>query len=89
MNSSIDGRILPVIATTEPTAASTESNVATTVADVVCGGSRRNVTSVTTPSVPSLPTNNFVRLRPATSLRRGPPNRTAVPSASTTTMPST
>jgi hypothetical protein len=84
MNSSIDGRILPVIVTTAPAAASTESNVATTVLATCCGGSRRRVTSVITPSVPSLPTNSFVNDSPATSLRRGPPSRTAVPSASTT-----
>jgi hypothetical protein len=34
MNSSIEGRILPVMATTELAAACTESNVATTVAVV-------------------------------------------------------
>ena len=35
MNSSMDGRIFPVILTTELVAASTESKVATTVAVVV------------------------------------------------------
>ena len=89
MNSSIDGRILPVIVTTACAAASTESNVATTVLATCCGGSSRRVTSVITPSVPSLPTNSLVSDSPATSLRRGPPRRTAVPSASTTCSPST
>ena len=84
MNSSIDGRILPVIVTTACAAASTESNDATTVLATCCGGSSRSVTSVITPSVPSLPTNSLVSESPATSLRRGPPRRTAVPSASTT-----
>ena len=60
-----------------------------TVAEVRCGGSSRRVTSVTTPRVPSLPTKSLVRLRPATSFSRGPPRRTAVPSASTTCRPST
>jgi len=55
MNSSIDGRILPVIATTASAAAATESNDATTVQPLCCGGSSRNVTSVITPRVPSLP----------------------------------
>ena len=87
MNSSIDGRILPVMVTTASAAAATESNDATTVQPRCCGGSSFSVTSVTTPSVPSLPTNNFVRLSPATSFSRGPPRRTAVPSASTTCMP--
>ena len=89
MNSSIDGRILPVMVTTASAAASTESNVATTVHATCCGGSSRNVTSVITPSVPSLPTNSLVSDNPATSLSRGPPRRTTVPSASTTCSPST
>ena len=67
MNSSIDGRILPVMVTTAFAAASTESNVATTVHAECCGGSSRSVTSVTTPRVPSLPTNNLVSDSPATS----------------------
>lgn len=89
MNSSIEGRIRAVTATTPFMAASTESNVATTVHGECCGGSSRKVTSVTTPNVPSLPTNSFVSDSPATSFSRGPPNRTAVPSASTTCKPST
>ena len=59
------------------------------VADVRCGGSRRRVTSVITPRVPSLPTNSLVSDSPAASFNRGPPRRTAVPSASTTCRPST
>jgi hypothetical protein len=89
MNSSIDGRIRPVMVTTALAAASTESNVATTVHAECWGGNNRRVTSVTTPSVPSLPTNSFVSDSPATSLSRGPPRRTAVPSASTTCRPRT
>ncbi len=89
MNSSIDGRIRLDTASTPLTAASSDAKVATTVLDRCCLGSSRSVISVTTPSVPSLPTNNLVRLSPATSLRRGPPSRTAVPSASTTCRPST
>src|SRR6202000_2388783 len=67
----------------------TEAKLATTTLDAFCAGSSRSVTSVMTPSVPSLPTKSLVRLSPATSLRRGPPSRTAVPSASATVMPST
>ena len=89
MNSSIDGRILPVMVTTASAAAATESNEATTVHPRCWAGSSFSVTSVTTPRVPSLPTKSFVRLSPATSFSRGPPRRTAVPSASTTCRPST
>ncbi|SKU20651.1 Uncharacterised protein [Mycobacteroides abscessus subsp. abscessus] len=89
MNSSIDGRICAVIAKTASVASCTDEKVATTVHGVGWEGSRRRVTSVITPSVPSLPTNNLVRLKPATSFRRGPPSLRTVPSASTTCMPST
>jgi len=47
------------------------------------------VNSVITPSRPSDPTKSFVSEKPATSFSRGPPSRSAVPSASTTCMPST
>ena len=57
--------------------------------DAFWAGTSRSVTSVMTPSVPSLPTNSFVSDSPATSFKRGPPSRTAVPSASTTCIPST
>ena len=89
ISSSIDGRSFEVMATTASAAASTEANVATNVHAGGGAGSRRKVNSVMTPRVPSEPTNSFVSDSPATSLRRGPPNRSAVPSASTTTMPST
>ena len=62
-------------------------NTATTVLSGCWAGTSRSVTSVITPSTPSLPTNNLVRLSPATSFSRGPPSRTAVPSASTTCTP--
>jgi hypothetical protein len=89
MNSSIDGRIRPATASTAVVAASTDAKFATTVHARCCFGSSLSVISVTIPSVPSLPTNSFVRLSPATSFRRGPPRRTAVPSVSTTWRPST
>ncbi|CNI48612.1 Uncharacterised protein [Mycobacterium tuberculosis] len=89
MNSSIEGRSRAATPSTASTAACTDAKEATTTLDARCAGNSRSVTSVTTPSVPSLPTNSFVRLRPATSFSRGPPSRTAVPSASTTCMPST
>lgn len=89
MNSSIAGLIRAVTVETASQAARTEPKVATTVQARGWGGSRRSVTSVMTPRAPSLPTNSLVRLSPATSFRRGPPSRTAVPSASTTCRPST
>ena len=89
MNSSIDGRSRAVTPSTASTAASTVAKPATTMLDAFCLGTSRSVTSVMTPRVPSLPTKSFVSESPATSLSRGPPSRTAVPSASTTCMPST
>ena len=89
MNSSIDGRIDWVIARTAAVAESSVGNVATRVCGVRCAGTRRSVTSVMMPRVPSLPTNSFVRDRPATSLSRGPPSSMSRPSARTTFMPST
>ncbi len=89
MNSSIAGRNVAVTASTASAAAWTEPNVATIVDAGGCGGRSRSVTSVMTPRVPSLPTNSLVSDSPATSLTRGPPSRTAVPSASTTSSPST
>lgn len=89
MNSSIEGRSRAVTPSTASTASATDAKVATTTLDAFCSGTSRSVTSVTTPSVPSLPTKSLVSDRPATSLSRGPPSRTAVPSASTTCMPST
>src|SRR6516162_3870877 len=75
MNSSIEGRSRATTPSTASTAAVTDPNVATTTLDVFCAGSSRSVTSVMTPSVPSLPTNSLVSERPATSLSRGPPSR--------------
>ena len=89
MNSSIDGRSRDVTPSTASAAASTDAKLATTVLNGCWAGTSRSVTSVITPSTPSLPTNNLVRLSPATSFNRGPPSRTAVPSASTTWTPST
>lgn len=89
MNSSIAGRISRVIARTASAADSTDGNDATTVDAGGCAGISRSVSSVMMPRVPSLPTNSLVSDSPATSLRSGPPNRTAVPSARTTCMPST
>ena len=89
MNSSIDGRISPAMSRTVLVASASRGNIATTVVGGSWAGMRRRVTSVITPSVPSEPTNNFVRGRPATSLSRGPPSSTARPSARTTVMPST
>ena len=89
ISSSIAGRSVAVIATTASAAASTVANVATSVADGGGAGSSRRVSSVITPRVPSEPTNSLVSDSPATSFSRGPPSRSAVPSARTTSMPST
>ena len=89
MNSSIEGRITRVMSRTVAVASSRVANVATRVAGGRCAGISRRTISVMIPSVPSLPTNSLVSDSPATSLSRGPPSSTAVPSASTTVMPST
>ena len=89
MNSSIDGRRLRVMARMAAVASRTEPNEATTVLAGGWAGIRRTVISVMMPSVPSLPTNNLVNDSPATSFSRGPPSLTAVPSARTTSRPST
>ena len=89
MNSSIEGRMRCVIASTAAVAESSVGNVATRVCGGRWAGTSRSVTSVMIPRVPSLPTNSFVSDRPATSLSRGPPSSIARPSASTTFMPST
>ena len=62
MNSNIDGRILPVMATTEPAAACPSRTLPRPSLTSSAGSSRRKVTSVMTPRMPSLPTNNLVRL---------------------------
>ena len=54
-----------------------------------CAGSSRSVDLGDDAERALRPTNSLVSDSPATSLRRGPPRRTAVPSASTTSMPST
>ena len=89
INSSIDGRNVAVMSTTASAAASKVGNDATNVLAGGRAGSRRSSTSVITPSVPSLPTKSFISDSPATSLIRGPPIRTTVPSARTTSSPST
>ena len=78
-----------MIASTASAAASIDGNTATSVDAGGCAGTSRSVSSVITPSSPSDPTNSFVSDNPATSFSRGPPRRSAVPSASTTCMPST
>ena len=77
MSSSMDGRSFVVIASTASAEASIDGNTATSVDAGGCAGTSRSVNSVMTPSVPSDPTNNLVNDRPATSLNRGPPSRTA------------
>ena len=89
MNSSIAGRIRRVMARTASLQATTSGKIPTTVDRGGWAGISRRMISVTTPNVPSLPTNSFVRLSPAVSLSRGPPSRTAVPSARTTVIPRT
>ena len=60
------------------------------IAARACGiGNSRNVISVTTPSIPSLPTNSPTRSNPVLFLCVRPPQRTTSPVASTTSNPST
>ena len=61
MNSSIEGRILPVIRRRNRPLP-TESKVATTVAEVRCGGSPQGHLGDHA-EVPSLPTKSLVRLQ--------------------------
>ena len=84
-----DGRTLLQIPSTASEAATIDPNDATSVARSACAGISRRIARVTIPSVPSLPTNSFSSDSPATSLNRFPPSRTSVPSASTTSRPST
>ena len=80
MSSSMDGRTLAVIASTAPAAASTEAKIATSVLAGPGAGTSRSVTSVITPSVPSLPTNSLVEREPGDVLQPRPaqPHRGAV-----------
>ena len=89
ISSSIEGRIVRRTATTARAAASTVGKVATIVERAACAGTSRRIARVTTPRVPSLPTNSFISDSPATSLIRLPPRWIRVPSASTTSRPST
>jgi hypothetical protein len=65
-------------------AAATSVKVAAAVNGVPAFGRRASVTSVTTPSVPSEPTNRWVRSYPATPFAVGRPVRITDPSARTT-----
>jgi len=66
------------------------AKTARTVAGFPAGrGTSLRVASVTTPRVPSDPTNSRVRSKPTTSLRVWEPVRTTRPSASTTSSPAT
>ncbi len=89
ISSSIEGRSPDRIATTASAATVGLGKVATNVERASCAGTSRSTTRVTIPSVPSLPTKSLSRLSPATSLIRLPPSCTSVPSASTTSRPST
>ena len=89
ISSSIEGRSTERIATTASAACRTVAKVATNVDLAACWGTSRRSTRVTIPRVPSLPTNSLSSGSPATSLIRLPPSWTSVPSASTTSRPST
>ncbi|MEL4155168.1 hypothetical protein MTQ17_07910 [Corynebacterium bovis] len=65
-------------------ASSTSVKNAATVCRGAGAGSRRSVTSVTTPSVPSDPMNRSSSGTPADAFRDGPPRTRTVPSARTT-----
>ena len=89
ISSIIDGRISRRTATTASAAATTVGKAATSVERAPCAGTSRRIARVTMPRVPSLPTNSLISDSPATSLIRFPPSDTRVPSASTTSSPST
>ncbi len=89
ISSSIEGRIVARMATTASAAARTVANDATSVDLAACAGTSRRMARVTMPSVPSLPTKSLSSDSPATSLIRRPPREMRVPSASTTSRPST
>ena len=77
------------MATTVSAAACSVGKVATRVDRAPWAGISRRMARVTMPSVPSLPTNSLSSDNPATSLIRLPPRVIRVPSASTTSSPST
>ncbi len=89
ISSIIEGRSVVRTATTARAASSTVAKEATSVERAACAGTSRRIARVTTPRVPSLPTNSFSSDSPATSLIRLPPSVTRLPSASTTSRPST
>jgi hypothetical protein len=89
INSIIEGRITCRIATTAAAQSATESKDATSVEAGRGAGTSRKIARVTMPSVPSEPTKSFSSDSPATSLIRLPPSVIRVPSASTTSRPST
>jgi len=89
ISSSIEARTVPRIATTASAAAVIDGKLPTSVAFDGCSGISRRIARVMIPRVPSLPTKSLSSESPATSLICRPPRVTSVPSASTTSMPST
>ena len=91
MISSAAGRTpLAMMAAEAAPAATTDGRWAPIVAVVPAGtGSSRTVAPTTTPSVPSLPTIRPTRSSPVTPFTVRWPSRRSVPSASTTSSPST
>ncbi len=89
ISSIIEGRSVRRTATTASAAATTDAKDATSVAGGSGCGTSRRIARVTMPSVPSEPTNSLTSESPATSLMRLPPRVMSVPSASTTSRPST
>jgi len=88
-NSSMLGVEVAMICSTARPAAPTSSKSATTVTAGGGSGRRRSRAMVTIPRVPSLPTMSPARSYPATPLTVRRPNRETLPSASTTSRPST
>ena len=89
ISSTSEARTVRPSSMTAAAAAATVGNVATTVDTGGWAGTSRSVARVTMPRVPSEPTNSLSSGSPATSLTRLPPRLTRVPSASTTSRPST
>ena len=82
--------VVPMIAVTASPALARVGKTARNVTVSPVGrGTSRTVAPVTTPSVPSDPTNNRVRSYPTTSFRVRPPVRTTSPEANTTSSPAT
>ena len=90
ISSSVTGRRPAVVspATASP-AASSDGKNAISVERGGGAGSRRSVASVTRASVPCDPTSSGISPYPATSFTFLPPSRSTVPSAITTSRPST